>query len=149
MKITRTCLGEILKLAKEGSPKEVCGVLCGGYEPGVEGNCLVSYVIACNNTHIDPEHAFSISASDLRNVFRFTDQRYDMVVGLYHSHPFGPAIPSEADKALSRDTGMDLLIVTLLSNDFRLWHTHYNGAEPECVEIELERSSTDDSIVTA
>lgn len=80
--------------ADAGAPDEVCGFLVGlrGAD-GVE----VRRVVAASNEALEPGTRYRIHA---RELIELEDRLRpgEEIVGVYHSHPRGPAAPSPADQ---------------------------------------------------
>jgi len=80
-------------------PHECCGLLIGTGDADI----VVTGVVPTANTAEDPVRGFAIDPQaqfDLLRAMRGTQQR---VVGHYHSHPDGPAAPSQRDRAMAHD----------------------------------------------
>lgn len=82
----------LLAHAREGAPREVCGVL-GGRETRVTTARRVPNVATRPRTEyrLDPEEQFAAMEA--------VEAAGETVVGFYHSHPRGPARPSVTDEA--------------------------------------------------
>lgn len=98
MNIPEKLKTELIKLAKQNEPREMCGfVILNGGE---------LEFINCENIADDPENFFEISPDD----FVSTGFRYD-IVAIVHSHPGGDPILSVADFQMQQNTGMDWWLV--------------------------------------
>ena len=77
-------------------PQEACGLLIGRVEP--EG-VLVTRAVPCpNQAPVDERHhRFSIDPRAVLNVRRTLRGTPESIVGFYHSHPDGRAVPSVLD----------------------------------------------------
>jgi proteasome lid subunit RPN8/RPN11 len=92
--------------AQMESPKEACGFVV---EFGPETGGL-TYAVQCRNAAKDPMHAYEVHEDDLKLAYAEKGWR---VVGMYHSHPRGPAEPSHLDaKFAPPDTDLRYFIVT-------------------------------------
>lgn len=74
--------------ARAGLPSEVCGILLGT----ASGDEVVTSHVPMTNRSADPSRAYAIATTDLEPFLR-TDE----VIGVYHSHPDGPARFSAVD----------------------------------------------------
>jgi proteasome lid subunit RPN8/RPN11 len=75
------------------SPLEACGIL-GGEQSGSEVHAKWSFP-ARNELH--STHLFRIDPHDQLCAFNELEQRGLDLVGIYHSHPYGPPSPSATD----------------------------------------------------
>jgi len=98
----------LLDHAREGVPREVCGVLAGRRD---EADC-VERAIRTPNGADDPRRAYEIPPERLHRVITDVEASGDDVVGFYHSHPRGPPRPSETDRAAA--TWVDHLYVVVV-----------------------------------
>jgi [CysO sulfur-carrier protein]-S-L-cysteine hydrolase len=94
LRITRAAYDAIVAHAQEARPYEACGIL-----GGADG--LVSEVFVAENAA--PYHAISyeIGGKDLLRIFRTLDDLDLDHLGIYHSHPFTRAYPSDTDIGLA------------------------------------------------
>jgi [CysO sulfur-carrier protein]-S-L-cysteine hydrolase len=96
-------------------PRECCGILTGHNRYGflyVEGfQCM-------RNRAADPESAFAFDPAEwVETVYRYTlAATGPSLVGLFHSHPNAPAIPSAADMDSLWETALHV-IVSLQNNN--------------------------------
>jgi proteasome lid subunit RPN8/RPN11 len=63
----------------------------------------------------DPDLGFVISPPEVKNVLEIMDSRQESFVGVFHSHRFLCAEPSEADIALSSDPSLLCYIVSIIN----------------------------------
>lgn len=91
--LPRSLRPALLAHARECAPAEACGLLVGAGR-------FVSFAVATPNRArrqteylVDPR-----THIDLRRLLRKSAPRQS-IIGVYHSHPFGPARPSPADLA--------------------------------------------------
>ncbi len=93
MKITDAQLKQIYAHAKETYPFECCGFLLGSFDEGG----LVRQVRRATNQNAERTDRFDISAEEFaRAQFEADDAGLD-IIGIYHSHPDWPPIPSQTD----------------------------------------------------
>jgi proteasome lid subunit RPN8/RPN11 len=93
MKITDAQLKQIYAHAKEIYPAECCGFLLGSFDNGG----LVRQVRRATNQNIERNDRFIISAEEFAEVQLAADETGLDIIGIYHSHPDWPAIPSQTD----------------------------------------------------
>lgn len=89
------------------SPDEVCGLLLGD-------DTRVTAAVATANVATDPARRFEIDPLALLRAHREARSGRDhvgRVIGHYHSHPSGRAVPSKTDAEMAFDAGMLWLIV--------------------------------------
>lgn len=91
MKISANNLNIIHRHLESGYPHEACGVLLG--QDGV-----VTEVATADNTRTDSAHnRYLIDPLVYMKIERNADKRGLAVLGIYHSHPDCPALPSKFD----------------------------------------------------
>lgn len=93
MKITDAQLKQIYAHAKETYPAECCGFLLGSFDNGG----LVREVRRATNQNTERTDRFVISAEEFGQVQFTADEAGVDIIGIYHSHPDWPAIPSQTD----------------------------------------------------
>jgi proteasome lid subunit RPN8/RPN11 len=74
------------------SPREVCGVLVGQREP-----LRVKLVVPGHNVHPQPQQHYLIDAVTLLHADDLASRTGQEIIGFYHSHPHGAAVPSPHD----------------------------------------------------
>jgi proteasome lid subunit RPN8/RPN11 len=95
-------------------PDECCGFFYG--EEDQQGNRVVKEVLVVNNAKEgDKRRRFEISAKDYMNGEQYASERNLQLLGVYHSHPNHPAIPSEHDR-LAAQPYFSYIIVSVLSD---------------------------------
>jgi proteasome lid subunit RPN8/RPN11 len=118
-RISTAALQHICRHAGASPDREVCGLLFGGPSS-------IEHAQACDNRSSTPATAFEIDAGALIAAFRRQRAGGPRLVGYYHSHPNGSAIPSARDAAEAAPDGMIWLIVA--GNDVRAWSATATGA---------------------
>ena len=95
-------------------PDECCGFFYG--EEDQQGNRVVKEVLVVNNAKEgDKRRRFEISAKDYMNGEQYAWERNLQFLGVYHSHPNHPAIPSEHDR-LAAQPYFSYIIISVLSD---------------------------------
>ena len=64
--------------------------------------------------YLNPDLGFVISAPEVNSVTKLMASRQETLVGVFHSHRFLPAKPSEADVVLNTDPNLLCYIVSLV-----------------------------------
>jgi proteasome lid subunit RPN8/RPN11 len=108
--IAQTLLDEIHEQTAAEAPRECCGLL-GGVRR--ESTYLARSRYPLHNQSAQPETQFFAAPEDLFPAMRQMRERGEDLVAIYHSHPRGPARPSETDLALAFYPEAFLIIVTL------------------------------------
>jgi proteasome lid subunit RPN8/RPN11 len=109
--ISRECLEQILHLAAAGKD-EICGLLL-----GAEGR--VGAIRPGANIAADPSCHFELDPAALLAAHKAARAGGPRIVGHYHSHPGGVAVPSATDAACAAPDGSLWLIVA--DGVARLW----------------------------
>ena len=109
----------ICERAREGSPEEICGVLGGTYEP--EGTSRVHSQYPADNVAENPRTHYEIDPEQQLAIFDRLEARGEEIVGFYHSHPRGPAHPSDTDAALATWPDRSYVIVSLEPRELGSW----------------------------
>jgi proteasome lid subunit RPN8/RPN11 len=103
-------------------PDECCGFFYGSEDR--KGNRVVTHVLVVNNAKEgDKRRRFEISPKDYLKAERFADEQGLQLMGVYHSHPNHPAIPSETDR-LSAQPFFSYIIISVYErrlNNVRSW----------------------------
>lgn len=109
--IARTLLDNIVARA-EGRADEVCGLLLGRGD-------IIETALAAENVAPDPARHFELDPAVLLGAHRAARGGSARVIGHYHSHPSGVAVPSVTDAACAAPDGSLWLIVA--AGSARLW----------------------------
>ena len=126
--ISSTLLGRLLTDAKNSPHAEVCGLLF-GTEARIEA------AEACANVATEPARAFEIDPAALFAAYRRMRTGGPQLIGHYHSHPSGEAVPSARDAMQAMGDGALWLILT--AREARLWRTERAGAF-EAVALQVQ-----------
>ncbi len=91
----------IMKDAVQAFPDECCGFLFG--EEDSEGNRTISDIQVVNNAKEgDKRRRFEIAPLDYMRAEQYAEENNQLLLGVYHSHPNHPAIPSEHDRVAAQ-----------------------------------------------
>jgi proteasome lid subunit RPN8/RPN11 len=110
--VTRAAVRAMVAHARERVPAECCGVLVGRGSHVVEAARARNLAASPTRYLLDP--------ADHMNIRRSARQRGFEVLGFYHSHPHGPATPSETDLAEAAYPEAVLMIVGLTEHEAEL-----------------------------
>ena len=94
-------------------PHECCGFLYGLEEGDLR--TITTVMIAKNNSPENLQRRFSISPEDYLNAENYAWESKLSLLGIYHSHPNHPAIPSEHDR-LSAQPFFSYVIISVSEN---------------------------------
>ena len=114
LSLSQSLLRTIETAARAAWPEECCGLLVGRAEGGRD--IRVNRVAASPNLAQDPRTGFEIDPQLWLDLRRDLAGQPDRIVGLYHSHPDGSALPSDRDAAAAwaiEPAGTIWLIVAL------------------------------------
>ena len=109
-------LAAVERRAVAAFPTECCGLLLGRAVD--EGTVRIGWVEECVNQAPDQRCRFTISPEEVMAAYRSARDRGEKVVGTYHSHPAGEAVPSEVDREAAWP-GASYLIVGLDTEGLR------------------------------
>ena len=104
-------LAAILTEAAAAYPEECCGLLVGERPaPGDAGDARVLAVLPARNLDPEPRRGYDIDPHALLAGHRGARERGREVVGYYHSHPDGAAVPSRRDRAAALPLASYLIV---------------------------------------
>ena len=120
-------LDAVREAARAAAPQEACGLLLGRHE---STRVVLSACVPSQNIAADPIRRFEVNPAVRLRVQRETRDGGEAMVGLYHSHPAGTAVPSAMDRECLYEPGLVWLIAgrgprwmirawLALQNDFR------------------------------
>ena len=102
-------------------PDECCGFFFGNDSENVR--TISEILIVTNAKHGDKRKRFEISPKDYLYAEQFAEERKLQLLGVYHSHPNHPAVPSEQDR-LAGQPYFSYIIISVSGNkikDIRSW----------------------------
>jgi proteasome lid subunit RPN8/RPN11 len=131
-------LDEMYQDALQSFPDECCGFFFG---KEIDDERAVTNILVVNNSKEgDKRRRFEISPKDYLNAERFADENELQLLGVYHSHPNHPAIPSEYDRVAAQPY-FSYIIISAKENeiaDIRSWQLNDNFQfEEETIENQL------------
>jgi proteasome lid subunit RPN8/RPN11 len=107
---------ELIKEAKNGYPYEIAGFVLGSKKNGEE---VISSIYPVENVAKEQERRFEIHGLDYLKVETHALNLGLDVLGIYHSHPDYPAIPSKHDLKFAQEV-FSYLIVSVDAAGFTL-----------------------------
>ena len=105
LEISRDAVHAILAEAAAHPDREICGLLLGH-------GMRVSRVVPCRNVAENPATAFEIDPAALIAAHRGVRDGKSAVIGHYHSHPTGAALPSRRDADAAAGDGAIWIIAS-------------------------------------
>ncbi len=118
--VTETILTRLRDEAARAHPDETCGIFLGR-----DGQ--ITQVCTAANVHPTPATRFEIDPQALVDAWRAARVGEAHVIGYYHSHPVGEAVPSAADRAMASGDGLVWAIVA--QGEVRFWRDGAAGFE--------------------
>jgi proteasome lid subunit RPN8/RPN11 len=113
--IENTAIQTIIKDAEQTYPDECCGFLF-GHEKGEERKIVFAFPVI-NSKEGDRRRRFEVSALDYMKAERLADEKKLTLLGVYHSHPNHPSVPSETDRQ-SAQPWFSYIILSLRNGKF-------------------------------
>jgi len=120
----------IVARAREGTPEEVCGVLGGEFDADWS-HVRSSYHAA--NAAEEPRTRYRLDPEEALEIFERLEADGEGIVGFYHSHPRGPAEPSETDLEAATWPDRSYVIVSVTPFEVGSWRFRDGGFEREMV----------------
>jgi len=119
-------LDEMYQDALRSFPDECCGFFFGN-EIGEE-RIITNIFTVDNSKEGDKKRRFEIAPKDYLNAERFADENELKLLGVYHSHPNHPAVPSEHD-LIAAQPYFSYIIISVQEKqiaDIRSWQLNDN-----------------------
>ncbi len=121
IELTSDLIAQLQAHAAAAHPQECCGLLLG------QGGKIIEAQPA-SNVHQRPQTHFEIDPQALVDAHRAQRQGGPDIIGYYHSHPDGPAKPSQTDAAMASGDGRVWAIIGA-NGQLRLWQDNPGGFE--------------------
>jgi proteasome lid subunit RPN8/RPN11 len=109
LKIPREDFEKIIDLCRREFPREACGLIAGVKRNGIS---YVRKIYPLRNIAKSP-FMYEADAEELYNAFMSIDRDGLDFLGIYHSHPFGRAEPSELDRRCAFYPNVVYVIISL------------------------------------
>ncbi|HEY4155166.1 MAG TPA: M67 family metallopeptidase [Puia sp.] len=115
IQIQNPALEKMLEHAKQVFPDECCGFLFGTEDR--EGNRNILEITEVNNSKEgDKRRRFEIGPRDYLRGEQYAVEKDLLLLGVYHSHPNHPAIPSEHDRVAAQPYFSYIIISVMQGN---------------------------------
>ncbi len=121
-------------------PHECCGFLIGTFDDN--GSTTVEYLPGINTKSTNRERRFLIDPLDYQNAEDKAEAKNMSIIGILHSHPDHPDIPSEFDR-LHAFPGFSYVIISVMDgkiSGYRSWQLRNDRSafDPESIgDMEL------------
>jgi proteasome lid subunit RPN8/RPN11 len=115
MKIETQVLDVIQEDATATFPDECCGFLF-GHAKGSDKKVTAATIVN-NAKEGDKRRRFEIGPKDYLHAERFAEENALQLLGVYHSHPNHPAIPSEHDRVAALPN-FSYIIISVMDKEF-------------------------------
>ena len=112
---------EMKKDAIHTYPDECCGFLFGKEEEDKRN--ITSIIVVTNSKDGDKRRRFEISPRDYLKAESHAEENNLVLLGVYHSHPESPALPSETDRQAAQPY-FSYIILSVMNkqvDDIRSW----------------------------
>jgi len=122
VRIDNARLAELVTRAEDTSG-ECCGFLLGHDR----GGRIVSAVIPALNIAKNPRMHFEIDPLEYLRAEQYAAQHKLELIGIYHSHPNGTAVPSETDRRMAQPY-FSYVILSMIDqqfDDIRSWRLNH------------------------
>jgi proteasome lid subunit RPN8/RPN11 len=120
LRVTREALDRMRAGASAAGEEECCGILL--------GDGAVEEARPAANHAADRHRGFEIDPQALVEAHRAARAGGLAVIGYYHSHPAGPATPSERDRAMAPGDGRVWAIIA--GGEVTFWRDEPDGFAP-------------------
>ena len=111
IRLSREHRAQLRAEAESAWPEECCGLIVG--RKGPDGTEISSLVPTANVAGADRHEHFEVDPAAHLRLQRKLRGTEEAVIGVYHSHPAGPAVPSAHDLARAIEPGWLWIIVGL------------------------------------
>ena len=115
LNVEQTPLDDMIGDAVKTFPDECCGFLFGKEESN--SRTVTKIQVVNNAKEGDKRRRFVISAKDYLKAEQFAEENDLRLIGVYHSHPNHPAIPSEHDRVAAQPF-FSYIILSVINNEF-------------------------------
>ena len=105
LQILRKHLLEMINHAREQAPNEACGILAGSNE-------RVLRLYRARNAALSPT-SYRLHPDEQYRIFKDIEDRGLEILGIYHSHPSSPAVPSATDIGQAYSSEVSYVLISL------------------------------------
>ena len=116
IRLSQKIIGKISNHAIDEFPHECCGFLIGKFND--EQADADEYVSAKNSVEENKERRFIIDPVEYMQVESRADAQNMSLIGIVHSHPNSPAVPSEFDRNHAF-SGFSYIIISVMENEVK------------------------------
>lgn len=136
VRIAYSVARQIAVHALSAAPSEACGLLAGTRE-------RICRAIPLHNAADAPDKQFRLEPEEQLKALKALDAEELGWVGVYHSHPNSPPIPSPKDIATAVDSGLLQLIVSLegARPKLKLWQVEGSSARPLALALDSDNNA--------
>ncbi|PAF44235.1 M67 family metallopeptidase [Helicobacter sp. 11S02596-1] len=110
--LPKTLYDKLIAYAQSCYPKECCGYFLGKQNTQTLQN-NVKEIFKVKNIHQNPEHFFTFCPNDQIKALQKAKKQDLDIIGIFHSHPFSQAYPSEEDLKYIDDDTKSYCIISL------------------------------------
>lgn len=135
--IPRSLLDQIKHHAEESYPNE-----CNGLIVGNAGTMVVANVCRAANVHEEgTRHRYFIDPRELLRIEKEARAAGLDVIGVYHSHPDNPAVPSQYDRTHAWPSYVYVIVAVLAgkAGDVKAWTLREDGSGFDEVKVGVVR----------
>ena len=119
--LSKAAYDRLVEHTRTGDPAEVCGVLGGPSASGGDerdgGDRRVETALPVENVADERRTRYELDPAEQLRRIEEIEEDGGAVVGFYHSHPRGPAGPSETDRSLATWPDASYVIVSLAGDE--------------------------------
>lgn len=126
IEVTRDVIDVLRAEAIRANRRECCGIMLGS-------GGRITVIAPATNIHPAPERHFEIHPQALIDAHRAAREGGPEVIGYYHSHPVGEAVPSPTDRAMASGDGRIWAIIA--GEDVKFWRDAPEGFEALCFQV--------------
>jgi len=114
--ITTAARSQMIEDAQRTFPDECCGFLFGSETDDVR--TVSAITVVDNSKEGDKRRRFEIKPLDYLRAERYADENGLALLGIYHSHPNHPSMPSEHDRVAAQPY-FSYVIISVYERQFR------------------------------
>ncbi len=154
LRLTADQLQQLKHHAQATYPQECCGMLVGRLLPELEvttihpvqnswtPDCVPPDLQISDPNGHSPRDRYWIDPADLLHIMKSSRAKGEAIIGIYHSHPDSPALPSECDRRLAwpEYVYVILSVSAVQIIDYRCWQLNSDHQFQE-IEIPVTHSA--------
>jgi proteasome lid subunit RPN8/RPN11 len=134
--LNKDLMDKMVAHALDSYPLECCGFVFGCDQ--LDGRIITEVHIVSNNQQGDQRRRFEIDPRDYLKAERYALEKEITLLGIYHSHPDHPAVPSKHDLKQAVPFFSYLILSTEEKQVKKItsWQLYHEQFEEEEIEIE-------------